>query len=231
MCGRFALDAPLDALIETFVVTHHRFPDWAPRWNIAPTTMVPLIVDTTAETKTRIIGPARWSLTPSWSDTLETKYPTFNARSETAATKPTFRDGVKNYRGIIPASGYFEWHTEGRIKTPHYIAPTDGLFAFAALYSTWGSGANTTVTATILTMDAPAQLLAIHPRSPVALPRDSWDQWLDPAVVGDNALVQAAVAQSAEVFRSVTEHVVRPLHGDSPDLISPREDDSLLPEN
>lgn len=230
MCGRFALDAPLDRLIETFVVTHNRFPDWAPRWNIAPTTTIPLVIDTAADTRTRILGPARWSLTPSWSETLQTPYPTFNARSETAATKPTFRSAVKHSRGLIPASGYFEWHTDGRTKTPHYIAPADGLFAFAALYSTWGSGAETTVTATVLTMDAPPQLMAIHPRSPVALPRDLWDGWLDPTVVGDDTLVQAAVARSAEVYRSVTEHVVRPLHGDSPDLIAPRDGESLVPE-
>ncbi len=227
MCGRYALDAPIETVAQVFEVTHNRFPDWTPRWNIAPTSTVPLIIDTGKAGGSRSLGPARWSLTPSWSDTLDTPYPTFNARSETAAEKPTFRDAVKKYRGIIPASGYFEWHTEGRTKTPHYIYPEEGLFAFAALYSIWGTAENTTVTATILTTEAPPALSWIHPRSPVALPPSEWSPWLDPETIGTSALVQQAVEASATVFSSVREHTVRPLHGDSPDLIAPAGDDQL----
>ena len=227
MCGRYALDAPINQVAQVFEVTHNRFPEWTPRWNIAPTSTVPLIIDTATTDSSRSLGPARWSLTPSWSETLDTPYPTFNARSETAAEKPTFRDAVKKYRGIIPASGYFEWHTEGRVKPPHYIYPDSGLFAFAALYSIWGPPGNTTVTATILTMEAPPALSWIHPRSPVALPAVQWSQWLDPHTVGSDGLIQQAVEASRAVFSSVREHTVRPLQGDSADLISPRGDDQL----
>ena len=227
MCGRYALATPIEEVADIFEVSHNRFPDWTPRWNIAPTSTVPLVIDTDSAPGSRSLGPARWSLTPSWSETLDTPYPTFNARSETAATKPTFRESVKKYRGIIPASGYFEWHTEGRVKIPHYIYPETGLFAFAALYSVWGSTDNTTVTATILTTDAPSALSWIHPRSPVALPQTEWSGWLDPTTVGGDALIQQVVAASASVFSTVREHTVRPLHGDSADLISPADSDQL----
>ena len=227
MCGRYALGTPLEQVAEIFDVSHNRFPEWTPRWNIAPTSTIPLIIDTDSAGGSRTLGPARWSLTPSWSDTLDTPYPTFNARSETAATKPTFRESVKKYRGIIPASGYFEWHTEGRVKIPHYIYPDTGLFAFAALYSIWGSADTTTVTATILTTDAPPALSWIHPRSPVALPPTEWSRWLDPNTVGTDALVQQVVTASATVFATAHEHRVRPLQGDSADLIRPADSDQL----
>lgn len=227
MCGRYALDAPIETVAQVFEVTHNRFTEWTPRWNIAPTSVVPLIIASDSSGESRSLGPARWSLTPSWSETLDTSYPTFNARSETAAEKPTFRDAVKKYRGILPASGYFEWHTQGRTKTPHYIYPEEGLFAFAALYSIWGTAGDTTVTATILTTEAPPALSWIHPRSPVALPPQEWSRWLDLQTVGTSALVQQAVKASASVFSSVREHTVKPLHGDSPDLIAPAGDDQL----
>ena len=219
MCGRFALDQKLDDLISTFVVEHHRFPDWAPRWNIAPTTTVPLIIDSADG---RSLGPARWSLTPAWSDTLDTPYPTFNARSETAATKPTFRGAVARHRGIIPATAYYEWRTAEAVKTPHVIHPADGsLFAFAGLYSIWAKGDQPVVTATILTRDAPESLSWIHPRSPVPLPRDAWEWWLDPERVGDESLVSRAVDASQSLLEDATAYPVAPLRGDGPELLRP----------
>ena len=219
MCGRFALDQELDDLISAFVVEHNRFPDWAPRWNIAPTTMVPLIIDSADG---RSLGPARWSLTPSWSDTLDSPYPTFNARSETAATKPTFRTAVARHRGIVPATAYYEWRSAEGIKTPHVIRPADGsLFAFAGLYSIWAKGDQPVVTATILTRDAPESLSWIHPRSPVPLPRDAWAWWLDPERVGDESLVSRAVGASQSLLESATAYPVAPLRGDGPELLRP----------
>lgn len=219
MCGRFALDQELDDLISSFVIQHNRFPDWAPRWNIAPTTMVPLIIDSSDG---RSLGPARWSLTPSWSDTLETPYPTFNARSETAASKPTFRGAVARHRGLIPATAYYEWHTEDGVKTPHVIRPSDGsLFAFAGLYSIWTKGDTPVVTATILTRDAPEPLSQIHPRSPVPLPQDAWEWWLDSGQTGDDTMLHSAVEASETVLAASEAYPVAPLRGDGPELLKP----------
>ena len=220
MCGRFALDQSLDELIVQFLVDHNRLPEWAPRWNIAPTTTIPVLIDSS---EGRSLGPARWSLTPSWSDTLETPYPTFNARSETAATKPTFRQAVAHHRALIPATAYYEWHTAEGVKTPHVIRPEDhSLFAFAGLYSVWTKDETPVVTATILTMDAPTEVSWIHPRSPVALPRDEWQWWLDPSEKGDQDFIDRAVALSTQVFSSVEAYPVAPLRGDGPELLAPR---------
>jgi putative SOS response-associated peptidase YedK len=119
MCGRFSLDLDADALVQEFVAHHNRFPEWAPSWNIAPTSTIPIVLQRAVGVTE--IGPARWSLIPSWSKELISQYPTFNARSETAAQKPTFREAVKHHRCLVPVSGYYEWVTVAGTKTPHYI--------------------------------------------------------------------------------------------------------------
>ena len=223
MCGRFALDLELDGLISEFVAQEHRIPDWAPHWNIAPTSTIPIDIDRAdGDTSVRTIGPARWSLTPSWSNTLELKYPTFNARSESAAQKPTFRDAVKHHRCLIPATAYFEWHTEGTKKTPHAITPTnDSIFAFAGLYSVWSGGETPVVTATMLTADATAELSWLHPRRPMALPRELWATWLNPHEVGTQELIDEAVSASVHHMAHMQYHPVAPLRGDGPELLTP----------
>jgi len=223
VCGRFVLDLELDELISEFVAQEHRIPDWAPHWNIAPTATIPIVVDRAdGEGTLRTIGPARWSLTPSWSDTLEVKYPTFNARSESAAEKPTFRDAVKRHRALIPATAYYEWHREGGLKTPYALRPAhDAVFAFAGLYSIWSAGDTTIVTATMLTADATPELSWLHPRRPLALPREMWDTWLNPRVVGTQSLLSDAAESSLGHMAHLECYRVAPLEGNGPELLAP----------
>jgi putative SOS response-associated peptidase YedK len=225
MCGRFALDRELDQLIGEFVVDQHHFPSWAPRWNIAPTATIPIVTShQDSDGPVRTLGPARWSLTPSWSPTLELSYPTFNARSESVAEKRTFRDAVAHHRALIPATAYYEWHTEGTTKTPYAIRPADdGSLAFAGLYSVWTEQTTTTVTTTLLTADATEPLAWLHPRRPLALPRSFWSTWLDPETTGDTTLVAAAVDASRAHMSSLGAYPVNPLRGDGPELLEPRD--------
>ena len=117
-----------------FVAQTNRFPEWFPRWNIAPTTTISIVV--TTESGERVVGPARWSLVPAWSKELTLKFPTFNARSETAAEKPTFRGSVNSHRCIVPISAYYEWTSISGSKAPHLIHRPDWpLVGLAGLYS------------------------------------------------------------------------------------------------
>ena len=225
MCGRYALGLDEHQLEELFETSSSRLDEWTPRWNIAPTTTVPIVIATKGPSgdTDRVLGPARWSLTPPWSETLETPYPTFNARSETAATKPSFRQAVAHHRALVPASGYFEWHTSGRVKTPHYISAIDGSpLVFAGLYSVWRGEDAPVVTCTILTREAPLELERIHPRAPVLLGSEMWESWLDPNTVGSAELISQAVKNSDAVYAHIQEHSVLPLRGDGPALIAPR---------
>lgn len=223
MCGRFALDLELDELITAYQVEHNRLPDWAPRWNIAPTQSIPIVLHARTEGAGfhRIIGPARWSLTPASSPTLELRFPTFNARAESAGEKPTFRDALAHHRALIPATAYYEWHTEGKIKTPFAIYQ-EGFapMAFAGLYSTWSNGSQTVVTATLLTTDAPAALRHIHPRSPVVIGPEHWSGWLDPQVTLNQKSLNRIVDQSRPSGEALRFHPVNPLRGDGPELLA-----------
>ena len=214
-------------------------------WNIRPTDPIAVVLDSVrkdgattepsgAGTRVRRLESARWSLTPSFAKTLAMRGPTFNARSETAATKSMFANAVKSKRAIIPASGYYEWKTEGKTKTPFYIHPApgdagEGTIAFAGLYSWWRDVAKAdddperwVLTATILTMDATGPLRDIHDRTPVTLPSSWWNDWLDPAIEGDQSLVDAAVSASVAEAEQLRLHEVAPVRGDDrAELINP----------
>jgi len=219
VCGRFALDDELDELLVAFVVAENRYPDWQPRFNIAPSQTIPIVIE--REKGRRELGPAAWSLIPPWSSTRALKYPTFNARSETAGEKPTFRDSVKRHRCLVPMSGYYEWATREGVKTPHYIYPDNAAtLAAAGLYSWWtdpGTG-TTLATATILTRASAGSVAHIHDRMPVFVEASLMESWLDPQNAGGAELVAAASEHTLEVSIRLRSHPVAPLRGDSPGL-------------
>ncbi|WP_426624504.1 SOS response-associated peptidase [Leifsonia sp. McL0607] len=205
MCGRFAMDDRVNAEISDFVETTGRRPeewraDWEAAYNIAPTEDIPVLIDSAKDRELRF-SHAHWSLVPGWSDTLKLKFPTFNARAEDITTKATWRKPVQSHRAIVLARGYYEWQGPKGHKTPYFIRYPDGqLMGFAGLYSWWPDRTKAeddpdrwVLTATILTSDAVQTLADIHDRNPVILPEDMWLHWLDPSIVGDQALVDDAV--------------------------------------
>lgn len=235
MCGRFVVAGERRDLLGLFEIELEG--DYLPgeSWNVRPTDQVKVVIDTVrkvdeadpngtadrSRSRVRRLESARWSLVPGFARTLKTTVPTFNARSETAAQKPFFSAAVKSRRAIIPASGYYEWKTDGKVKTPYYIHAEQGMIAFAGLYSWWrdpeladADPARWHLTTTILTRDAVGGLADIHPRTPVTLPADWWDDWLDPATVGDQHLVDAAVAASTAVAAGLGVRAIAPLSND-----------------
>jgi putative SOS response-associated peptidase YedK len=234
MCGRFAVDKDTNELIEEFVAGGGDVHDWAPSWNLAPTQQVPVVIESVKTGElVRRLETARWSLVPGWSKELKLKFPTFNARAETAASKSTFSASVKSKRAIIPATGYYEWHTDPvtKKKTPYFIhSPNGEMLALAGLYSWWKDHSKAeddptswNLTATILTSDAVDELLDIHDRNPVPLPREWWSVWLDPATEGDQSLIDEAVAAALPVAGSLEVREVAPIpfQADGPELTLP----------
>ena len=230
MCGRFIITDTAPDLAAMFDVEHEGENLPEPSWNIKPTEQIPIVLESAKNGPVvRRLESARWSLVPPFSKELVSKYPTFNARSESAAEKASFKSSVVSKRALIPATGYYEWHTVGTTKTPYLIHSDDGLpLAFAGLYSWWRNPtladddpARWVLTATILTSDAQGALADIHDRVPVVLPEEWWDQWLDPHTTGDQGLVDAAVAASIPVAASLRFHEVAPIQGNGPELIEP----------
>ncbi|MEB0200177.1 SOS response-associated peptidase [Cryobacterium sp. 5I3] len=230
MCGRFIITETAPDLAAMFDVEHEGEDLPEPSWNIKPTERIPIVLESAKSgAVVRRIESARWSLVPSFASALVSKFPTFNARSETVGEKPTFQPSLASRRALVPATGYYEWHTEGTVKTPYFVHSDDGLpLALAGLYAWWRNPALTeddparwVLSATILTQESSGRLRGLHERMPVVLPEETWDQWLDPHTVGDQEFVDAAVAASAESVEGLRFHEVAPLIGDGPELIEP----------
>lgn len=194
----------------------------APSWNVKPTQAIPLITGAPPE---RRLAVARWSLVPPWADDLKLKFPTFNARSESAATKPTFRASVVSKRCIIPFDGYYEWKRQSDDNVPHYVSRSDGApLSLAGLYSWWQSPQDQAwhLTATILTSAAVGELAALHDRMPVLVHPSLMDEWLDPEHPGTQETLNELVAAQSGLVREVEVRAVNPLRGDGPECIAPR---------
>ena len=184
MCGRYGLNHPDPVLAEWYRASS--MPELKPRYNIAPTKEILAIRDTDSGRKGSMM---RWGLIPYWIKDVK-KLPVLNnARAETVAEKPAFRQPFRQRRCLIPASGFFEWKTEGRRKQPYFISSRDGApFSFAG--ETWDSDTGETKeSCAIITTECNALMLPIHDRMPVILSQDTWDAWLDPNLSRDEILL------------------------------------------
>jgi len=128
-----------------------------------------------------VLTPARWGLVPHWvTDPSAFKANLFNARAESAAEKPSFRDAMRSRRCIVPATGFYEWRKTDDSKQPFHIQRSDGdPLALAGLWSVNSRGQESVVSCTILTVDANHDMTALHHRMPVILERGSWSRWID----------------------------------------------------
>jgi putative SOS response-associated peptidase YedK len=176
MCGRFT-QADLDKLDETLFQLFG-ISSFEPRYNIAPTQDAAVIRD---GADGRTIEPIRWGLVPSWANDPKMAMRTINARAESVATKPAFKESFRSRRCVIPVSGFYEWKKSGSTKQPFLIHPPSGHFALAGLWDRWFSHTVGPVeTFTIITTDANDALMDLHDRMPVILGADAIDAWLDP---------------------------------------------------
>jgi putative SOS response-associated peptidase YedK len=182
MCGRYRLSRRKQ-LVEEYFDSAPWDDDWNPRYNIAPTQPVPVIRQNPKE-PVRELLLMRWGLIPAWSKDASGAARMINARSETAATKPAFRDALKSRRCLIPADGFYEWKRDGKTKQPFCFEVNRGhLFAFAGLWDRWKDpNGNWMKTCSILTTTPNSVTSAVHDRMPVILDQDCYDLWLDPGM-------------------------------------------------
>ncbi|WP_419848862.1 SOS response-associated peptidase [Candidatus Poriferisocius sp.] len=187
MCGRYSLTASLDELARRFDFDSNR-DDFEPRYNIAPTQQVLAVVGGDA----RRAGFIRWGLIPQWSKSDSAGPPIINARAETVAEKPTFRDSLRRRRCLILADGFYEWQKAGDAKRPMRVALRSGEpFAFAGLWSMSSDPeGNRISTCAIITTAANDLLRPIHHRMPVILSEEVEDLWLDNALDDSQTLTQ-----------------------------------------
>jgi putative SOS response-associated peptidase YedK len=182
MCGRYRLSRRKQ-IVEAHFSSASCDEDWNPRYNIAPTQLVPAIRQNPKQ-PIRELSLLRWGLIPSWMKDSSAAATMINARSETAGTKPAFREALKSRRCLIPADGFYEWQRVGKTKQPYCFEVGNAqMFAFAGIWDRWKDpSGNWVKTCSILTTTPNAVTSAVHDRMPVILDPDSYDLWLDPGV-------------------------------------------------
>jgi putative SOS response-associated peptidase YedK len=204
MCGRFTLRTPHTKLLEQFGV------EFQPRYNVAPTQMV-LIVR--APGRSRELVPMRFGLAGPQGALI-------NARSETVATKPTFRDSFRTRRCLVPADGFYEWQRIGKQRQPFLIGLKDHSgFAFAGV---WQNDAFA-----ILTTQANELVAPLHDRMPVILDPTDYDRWLDPSTPLDQLpALKPYPADQMEAF--AVSPRVNSVTNDDARCVEPSKPDKLL---
>ncbi|MGH8945086.1 MAG: SOS response-associated peptidase [Acidimicrobiia bacterium] len=227
MCGRFSITGDLDFYAEYFGVEEVLTEPLARSWNVAPTDPVYVITERDGH---RALGSMRWGLLPHWAKDDRSIH--INARSETVASTPAFRDSFASKRCLIPADGFYEWEPPEQGRTPHWVYRADGHpMAFAGIWAArldpdtqhWET------TCSIITTEAGGVVAPIHDRMPVALAPETWDGWLDRGLDDpETALSLIRSIESEVVMEHPVSSRVNSVRNNGPELRERSEPETLF---
>jgi len=216
VCGRFAFYSPAEATAALFGVSTSV--DFSPRYNIAPSQEIAAICQN-ADGEPELVS-FRWGLVPFWAKDASIGNRMINARAETVAEKPSFRNAYRKRRCLILVDGFYEWHREGEVKTPWYISPADGhSCAFAGLWEDWTDKetGESLQTAAIVTTAADEFMSRLHSRMPVLLTPEHASRWMG----GDTQLLGEAAAVYPKMQAWPVDRNVNNARNQGADLIEP----------
>jgi putative SOS response-associated peptidase YedK len=220
MCGRFAFYSPHEAVMRLFGVA--AAPGIEPRYNIAPTQYVATVRETGGP---REVAMLYWGLVPSWAKEKSIGARMINARAETLAEKPAFRNAFRRRRCLVLADGYYEWQRSGAGKQPYYIAFQDGEpFGMAGLWEKWRDAATgEALESCCIVTTSPAPAVAhVHDRMPVIVPPDAYAEWLDPKNDATDRLARLLVPCDAPgLHAGPVSRRVNDARNQGPDLVLP----------
>jgi putative SOS response-associated peptidase YedK len=188
MCGRYVLKTKPEDLIRIFSLDECA--NLKPRYNIPPGTDVSCIRQS-PEGK-RVLHQLRWGLVPHWAKDPSIGSKLNNARGETVAEKPSYREAFKRRRCLIPADGFYEWQTEGKAKQPYFISFKSGEpFAMAGLWESWTDPDGKILRTCCVITTAPNDVMVpIHDRMPVIIAPEDWPRWLSGPAEDVQALIR-----------------------------------------
>ena len=201
MCGRFVLKAPFNELVRLYGLTNNV--NLEPRYNIPPTEDVAVVRSRDGK---RTLDMLRWGLVPWWAKDLKVSFSNINAKAETVAEKPAFRDAFKERRCIIPADGFYEWKKlDAKTKQPYAIVMKDrSVFGFAGLWERWKDKASgqTIQSCTIITTQPNEVCAPIHDRMPAILAPKDYARWLGEEPADPPHLMMMLKPYPAEVMEA-----------------------------
>ncbi len=184
MCGRYIRKGSSESVSKWFKVDPDDLPVFAPSYNVAPQSTQPVVI-LDRETGKRVIRLMRWGLVPFWAKDATIGKSTINAKAETVATSPAFREAFQRRRCLVPADAFYEWQKlDAKNKQAHAIGLADGApFAFAGLWDRWKDKATGTrlESFTVITTDPNELMEPLHNRMPVILSPANYQRWLEPA--------------------------------------------------
>jgi putative SOS response-associated peptidase YedK len=215
MCGRYALHANPEVVALQFALGGA--PDFEPSYNICPSSEI-LVVREDRDAR-RVAARFRWGLVPHWAKDPAIGNKLANARGDTVADKPAFRDAFRMRRCLVPASGFYEWHSARGRKSPWYVRPLDApLFGLAGIAAFWKG----LYSVSLITTEPNEVMQPIHERMPVIVPPERYNQWLDRRQQDVAALMGFLHPYPAD---RMTAHAVGPRvskpENDGPELIEP----------
>ncbi len=223
MCGRYTLHSSGREIAEAFdAQLTAGLEHLEPRYNIAPTMAAPVV---RVADVGRVVELMRWGLIPHWSREPSTPYATFNARSEDAAGKASYRGPMRYRRCLVPVDGFYEWRkTDGGrgVKQPYLVQLTDERpFALAGLWDVWGEELQSF---TVLTTRANEAMATIHPRMPVVIRPDDYGRWLDPGVQDPAAVANLLTPPPSELMKlTAVSRYVNNARNEGPRCIEPEQ--------
>lgn len=221
MCGRYSLYTDYSTLLERFAIEEATIgeEEYSPNYNVAPSQQIVAVVNDGLKNR---LGTLKWGLIPPWAKDRKIGYKMINARAETAAEKPSFRNAFKKKRCLIVADSFYEWIKEENSKTPMLIQVKTGEpFAFAGLWESWTSPEGETINScAILTAKSNKLMAPIHDRMPVILSREAEKIWLDPSVQ-DIKLLESLLTpfEESELEAYQVSSEVNSPKNNNPDLI------------
>jgi putative SOS response-associated peptidase YedK len=226
MCGRFVLIANPEIVQQSFNLSAPPA-EMQPRYNIAPTQPVMVI---TNENPTEVTYH-KWGLIPSWAKDMSMASKMINARSESAADKPSFRSAFRRRRCLIPTDGFYEWQEHGKEKTPMFVhRPNREVYGMAGLWEIWHDPDGGELrTCTILTTEANTFMQQYHHRMPVIIHPEDYALWLSPdeePLPVLQGLMKAYDADGLEAYP--VSKAVNKVSNDSPQLMEPFNQQYLL---
>lgn len=221
MCGRVTVKTPAEALAKEFQLSLVLAKLERPRFNLPPTAMLPVV----ANTGKRELDLYKWGLVPAWAKDTSIGNKLTNARADTLAEKPSFKTALKRRRCLILVDGFFEWHREGKTKTPFLFRRKDEKpFALAGLWEEWKPKDAPEVlrTCTIITTDANSLMAPVHDRMPVILGPEAQALWLQPEAVDAAQLTPLLVPCAPDALEAFeVGAIVNNARNDVPDCLVP----------